>query len=159
MLFLINWWDTSELNLNIPSHVQYSYLTKSSKPDFVPDTNILHHVLHYQIEKLSTIFKNILIRNRDVAELRKAWFFFCLQLLIVHDTLDKDGIREQAVVPKIAKELRNNFLKECCKLLNTSFIFAIIWETFHFKGGWEWLSSWKDFSVLVFDTAFLRTVE
>ena len=63
---------------------------------------------------------------------QESWFdrakenliFFCRHLLILHDTFNKDGIREQTVVSKVAKELRNNSLKECCQLLNTSFIFA-----------------------------------
>ena len=44
--------------------------------------------------------------------IRRARFFFSLQLVILHDKFGKDGIKGQAVVSKLAEELINNALRE-----------------------------------------------
>ena len=56
----------------------------------------------------------------------------------------KDGIREQAVISKLAGKLINDALKDCCELLVASFIFAIAWYVFGFDRWEEYLCSLKD---------------
>lgn len=54
-------------------------------------------------------------------------FFFCLQLLLLHDKFGRDGRREQAVVSRSVKEPMINALEDCCQLLAAFYIFAIAW--------------------------------
>ena len=118
------------------------------RPKFCP-----YHVLCYQVVEYLQTFKNSYNHQaphnhffcRGYEELDSCLVFsFCLQLTITHDKFIKDGIREQAVVSKLAGKLINNALKDCCELLVAFFIFAIAWSVFGFDRWEECLCSLKD---------------
>ena len=54
---------------------------------------------------------------------------------MLHDEFGKDGIREQAVLSKLAKESAINALRDCCEWLAASFIFAIDGNLLVLTGG------------------------
>lgn len=80
-----------------------------------------HHVLHRQIARQDktkiTIFKKLilLMNHRTISfwGLGCSRFFLCFQLLVLSDKFGKNGLTEQAVVSKLAKELIVKPLEDC----------------------------------------------